>query len=168
LTLLGADQVGHQSIAITPGAALSISSERLQTLMEEQPQIKQHLLKYIQALLVHSFQNTLCGLRHSLDRRLAGWICHTSDLARGRVIPVTHEHLSTMLGVRRASVTKALVRFENDGLIERARGTLRVRDRQHLGLMACSCFSTITEVGQARLKIEPSRAESGRRENYIG
>ena len=57
-----------------------------------------------------------------------------NDRLEGNEIPLTHEFLSLMLGVRRAGVTVALNYLEKRGVIELARGQIIILDRE--GLMA--------------------------------
>src|SRR5262245_19848805 len=45
---------------------------------------------------------------------------------------LTHEFIALMLGVRRAGVTGALQAFEGKGLIETARGSVTMKDRDGL------------------------------------
>jgi hypothetical protein len=45
---------------------------------------------------------------------------------------LTHEFIALMLGVRRAGVTVALQEFEDKGLIDTARGSVTVKDRDGL------------------------------------
>ncbi|WP_409362770.1 Crp/Fnr family transcriptional regulator [Bradyrhizobium sp. CIR18] len=111
--------------------------------MDAQPDIRRHLLCGVQALLVHTSQVALCALSHRLAQRVAGWLCHASESVGGMEIPVSHEYIATMLGLRRASVTESLIRFEREGLIAKTRGALRVQDRGRLKQIACSCCSTI-------------------------
>ncbi|MGL3210588.1 Crp/Fnr family transcriptional regulator [Bradyrhizobium sp. BR 1433] len=142
-SLLGIDVAVHQSVAVTSGAALCIQVSDLLGVMEAQPDIRTCLLCNVQALLIHTSQVALCALSHSLAQRVAGWLCHASEIVGGMEIPVSHEYIATMLGLRRASVTETLIRFDSEGLITKARGALRVRDRGRLKQSACSCCSTI-------------------------
>jgi CRP-like cAMP-binding protein len=61
-------------------------------------------------------------------------------MARDRVdddeLPLTHEFLSLMLGVRRAGVTVALNELEKREVIEANRGHVRVLDRTGLEKIA--------------------------------
>ncbi|QOZ23906.1 Crp/Fnr family transcriptional regulator [Bradyrhizobium sp. CCBAU 51753] len=141
--LLGMHMAGHQSIAVTSGMMLCMRVSDLLSIMETQPDIRKHLLCGLQALLLHTSQVALCALSHSLAQRVAGWLCHASDSVGGMEIPVSHEYIASMLGLRRASVTESLIRFEREGLIAKTRGALRVRDRDRLKQVACSCCSTI-------------------------
>ena len=147
--LLGAETSVHQSIAAIPGSALSIRADDLRRLMQERPLIREHLFRHVQVLLIHSAHIALCGSRHQLEKRLASWLCFACDAIEGNVVPVTHDHLSMTLGVRRAGVTETLLRFEEEGIITKARGMLRVRDRPLLNTRACNCYATIVRAYQA-------------------
>jgi DNA-binding FadR family transcriptional regulator len=52
------------------------------------------------------------------------------DRVDGSSLPLTHEFLSLMLGVRRAGVTEALHALESKGLISSTRGAILVRNRK--------------------------------------
>jgi CRP-like cAMP-binding protein len=140
---LGVEASVHQSIVLIPGSALSIRADDLRRLMVERPQIREHLFRHVQALLIHSAQIALCGIRHQPEQRLASWLCLACDAIEGNVVPVTHDYLSAMLGLRRAGVTETLIRFEDQGVITKARGMLQVRDRSLLNQRTCGCYATI-------------------------
>jgi CRP-like cAMP-binding protein len=55
-----------------------------------------------------------------------------ADRVDGEGIELTHEFLATMLGVHRPSVTIAVQEFERHGLIDAARGTIIILDRDAL------------------------------------
>jgi CRP-like cAMP-binding protein len=140
---LGADTAMHQSIVLVSGSALRIHADDLRRLMIERLQIREHLLRYIQALMVHGSQTALCGVRHDLEQRLACWLCIACDALDGDVLPITHDHLSTILGLRRSGLTQSLIRFEEEGLIRKSRGAMRVRERSLLQQKACGCYGVI-------------------------
>jgi CRP-like cAMP-binding protein len=54
------------------------------------------------------------------------------DRLRGDEVPLTHEFLSLMLGVRRAGVTVALHYLEHRALISLARKQIVITDRKGL------------------------------------
>ncbi|WP_245286735.1 helix-turn-helix domain-containing protein [Bradyrhizobium sp. ARR65] len=60
------------------------------------------------------------------------------------MLPVTHDYLSSALGLRRASVTEVLIRFEEQRFIRKTRGMLQIDDRQWLEQKACSCYKLIS------------------------
>ncbi|WP_348271539.1 helix-turn-helix domain-containing protein [Methylobacterium sp. Leaf88] len=57
-------------------------------------------------------------------------MCH--DRVDGDEFPVTHEFLSTMLGVRRPGVTTAIHSLEGAGMIKARRSHVQVLDRDKL------------------------------------
>src|SRR5689334_13162120 len=57
--VLGARVSMHKSVVSMPGKALRISLEDLQRSMNERPQIREHLLRYVQSLMVHASQTAL-------------------------------------------------------------------------------------------------------------
>lgn len=133
----------HQAAVLLPGSALRIHIEDLRRLMNERPEIRRRTLRYAQALTIHSAQTGFCGVRHDLEQRLACWLCLACDALGGRVLPVTHYYLATGLALRRTSVTQALSRFEEQGLIRKMRGVLHVDDRMRLEQRACCCYRII-------------------------
>jgi CRP-like cAMP-binding protein len=139
--LLGSDESSHQCMSVTSGTLFNIGAETLLDLMDKREGIREHLFRHVQTLLVHCSQVALCGLHHGAAQRLAGWLCQASDAARGMEIPVTHDYLSTMLGLRRATVTEVLTQLQRDGFILKHRGAIRVRNRALLASKGCGCLS---------------------------
>ncbi|MGY4466935.1 hypothetical protein ACVWWK_002617 [Bradyrhizobium sp. LB9.1b] len=107
------------------------------------PDIQQQLFSYVHALLVQNTQTTLCSARHSLEERLSRWLLLAADRLDDRVIPVTHDVLSVILGVRRASITTTLAELEQSGGLIRQRGGIDVCDHAALELRACECYQII-------------------------
>jgi hypothetical protein len=140
---LGAGTSLHRSVVLVAGNALRIRTGDLQRLMHERPQIREHLLRYVQSLMIHSSQISLCGVRHELEQRLACWLCLACGALDGNVLPITHDHISMILGLRRAGVTETLNRFEEEGLVRKTRGVLQVPDRRLLEQKACGCYAII-------------------------
>jgi CRP-like cAMP-binding protein len=65
------------------------------------------------------------------------------DRLEGEAIPLTHEFLSLMLGVRRAGVTVALNALERKGVISLARGQILVTDREGLKASANGSYAEL-------------------------
>lgn len=142
--LLGGHVPTHQSVVLIPGTAYRIRIEDLRLVMNDHPQIQAQLSRYIQALSLHCAHAGLCGVRHEREQRLASWLCLASDAVDTHVLPVTHDYLSSVLGLRRAGVTETLIRFEEQGLIRKMRGVLQIHERTCLEQKACSCYKLIS------------------------
>ncbi|WP_439360364.1 Crp/Fnr family transcriptional regulator [Bradyrhizobium sp. DASA03007] len=143
--LLGAHLTTRQSVVLIPGSAHRIRVEDLRRAIDERFDIRDHLLQYVQALYLHSAQTGLCGVWHDREKRLASWLCLASDAVDAHVLPVTHDYLSSVLGLRRAGVTETLIRFEEQGLIRKMRGVLQIDERKCLEQRACSCYKVISD-----------------------
>ncbi|VIO70607.1 hypothetical protein CI1B_32610 [Bradyrhizobium ivorense] len=134
----------HQSVVVFPGTAHRIRIEDLRRIMKAHPEIRDHLFDYTQALTFQCVQTGLCGVRHHREPRLASWLCLASEAVDSRVLPVTHDYLSSVLGLRRAGVTETLIRFEEQGLIRKMRGVLQIDEPKALEEKACCCYKLVS------------------------
>jgi CRP-like cAMP-binding protein len=141
--VLGSMRSPNRCLMEVAGEALRISSRELQLTMDAAPSIRRHLLAYIHALLVQNTQTALCNVRHELEERLCRWLLLASDRLDETLIPVTHERLSMILGVRRAGVTVALSRLEDDHAIIKTRGAIKIANRAILEQKTCQCYRII-------------------------
>jgi Mn-dependent DtxR family transcriptional regulator len=60
--------------------------------------------------------------------------------------PMTHEFLSQMLGVRRATVTVTAGILQKAGFVQFSRGRVAIVDRQGLENATCECYAVTREV----------------------
>ena len=74
-------------------------------------------LRFAQAFSVQAMHTALANGRAVLEERLARWLLMAHDRLDGDELPLTHEFLGLMLGVRRAGVTVALHVLEGRKLI---------------------------------------------------
>jgi CRP-like cAMP-binding protein len=75
----------------------------------------------------------------------------SQDRINGNAIPLTHEFLGLMLGVRRASVTDVLKPIQERGWIQLNRSEITILDRKGLESGSCECYRIITEHQQQLL-----------------
>ena len=143
--VLGTMVALHRSVVQIPGLALRISAADLQAVMVHNPAIRDHLLRYVQLLMSQKAQIALCNAKHEIDKRLARWLLLAHDRISGNQLPVTHDLLAMMLGVRRAGVSEALASLEAKGVIAKSRGALRIVSREALKANACECYKIIEE-----------------------
>ena len=74
--------------------------------MEASKSLRMLFLRYVQAFMVQTAHTAISNARGKLDARLARWLLMAHDRVRDESLPLTHEFLSLMLGVRRAGVTR--------------------------------------------------------------
>ena len=85
---------------------------------------------------------TLANGRAKLEQRLARWLLMAHDRMTTDAVPLTHEFLAVMLGVRRAGVTVAIHGFERRGLVTTRRGQLTIVNRAGIEQIAGSFYGT--------------------------
>jgi CRP-like cAMP-binding protein len=141
--VLGTMRSPQRCVMEIPGEALQIGSGDLRRAMDESPSLRQQLMNYVQALLIQNTQTALCNARHNLEERLARWLLLTQDRLDGDTIPLTHDLLAMMLGVRRAGITTALEQLERSGAVLRMRGAVEIADRAQLEQWTCECYRII-------------------------
>jgi CRP-like cAMP-binding protein len=129
-----------EAMVQAPGKAFSLSAAALRQAMNDDPVLRELLLRYA---LVHHGQVTrtaACNGRHQTEARLARWLLMAHDRAEGDEFPMTHEFLAMMLGVRRAGITVAAGQLQKAQFIRYERGRIEVTDRPGLESVACECY----------------------------
>ena len=97
----------HEAFVQIPGAAWRVPTSALRGAVEQSPTLREHLLRYVQSLMVQSGQTAACNARHSVPQRLARWLLMAHDRVDGDELALRQEAVSLMLGVRREGVSVA-------------------------------------------------------------
>jgi len=114
------------------------------------------LLRYTQALITQMTQTAVCNRHHLLDQQLCRWLLLSLDRLEGNELVMTQELIANMLGVRREGVTEAALKLQKLGLIEYARGRIRVLDRAGLEQRSCECYSVVRQEYDRLLPTRPA------------
>ena len=139
--LLGCDRSPHEAtIAIGGGMCLSIRAKDLQRVCAESPSLNKFLLSYVQCFMSQMGRTITSNLRDPIEKRLARWLLMNHDRLEGNRIPLTHDQLGVMLGVRRASVTDTLHILEGQSLIRSGRGVIEIQRRSELETFAGEAY----------------------------
>jgi CRP-like cAMP-binding protein len=134
--VLGLDRTPNETFIQVEGAALRLRSEELSRAMDERPSIRGVLLRYVHTCLIQIAHAALANGRYNIRERLARWLLTCHDRLGRDELPLTHEFLSLMLGVRRSGVTQALNLLEVEKTITVRRGQIIVSDRRKLERIA--------------------------------
>jgi CRP-like cAMP-binding protein len=103
------------------------------------------LARYHAFFLFQASQSVACNGLHGVHSRCCRWLLMTHDRVQSDELPLTHELLSVMLGVRRASVTVVLQQMEVQGIIGGIRGVITVLNRERLEEASCECYRKVAD-----------------------
>ncbi len=141
--LLGADTSPLEAMVQIPGSALRMQAGAFREETARSAALLGVLLRYAEALQVQVSFSAACNGRHPLPERLARWLLVARDRAPSDELPLGHEFLSMMLGVRRAGVTVALGGLKAAGLVRNSNGRVTIIDRPGLEAAACGCYRAV-------------------------
>jgi CRP-like cAMP-binding protein len=143
---LGADRSPEQVFCqMAPCACRRMSAAEFAAEARRDGPLRDVTDRYLRGVLTASARLTGCNALHSADERCARWLLQCHDRAGGDEFPMTHEFLSVMLGVRRATVTLTAASLQTAGFIRYKGGRVTVRDRAGLEDAACECYPAVRD-----------------------
>ena len=134
--VLGDDQSPHATYIQVAGEGQRITTNQLRKAMNASQTLHSLLLKFVQVFMVQTAHTAIANARGRIDQRLARWILMAHDRTADNTLPLTHEFLSLMLGVRRAGVTEALQSLKRQKLIENSRNQIVIHNRKGIERVA--------------------------------
>ena len=137
--LLGDDISDQQIIVQVSGAAQRMDADLCRTAFDGSAAVRRAALRFTETLLALGGQTAACNRLHSTEQRFARWLLMARTRLDSDDIPMTHEFLSTMLGVRRTGVTEVAAKLRRAGLIRYHHGEITILDREALEATACEC-----------------------------
>ena len=151
--VMGDDRAQHSAYLQIGGNGRRMPAATFIEAMNRSASLRNLMMKSAQAFMIQTAHTALANGRAKLEERLARWLLMAHDRLSSDAVPLTHEFLAVMLGVRRAGVTVALHSFERRGLIATRRGQLTLVDRKGIEKVAGS-FYGIPEAELKRLMSE--------------
>ena len=142
---LATEESPHRVFTQIAGDALRITSTVLRDEARRDDKLGDVLARYAAAFLAQVSASVACNGLHPLEKRCSRWLLLTHDRLPTDELPLTHEFLAMMLGVRRAGVSEVLQSLERGGLIRNTRGVIVVADRKGLEAKSCECYRTATD-----------------------
>ena len=144
------DIATEQTMMQVGGAAYRIPREQLRALLPKLPQLNRKLHRFAVYLFSFAAQNSGCNRKHPVEMRCSRWLLTVAENLKRPELDLTHEFVSQMLGVRRATVTDTLASFEKRGLITTRRRQITLLDLEGLEAATCECHGVI-RAARARL-----------------
>jgi hypothetical protein len=126
------------------GPFVRMNISKLDAAKSKSASLRNIFARYADCMLAQIFQSTACNAIHSIEQRTAKWIIAAIERADGNeVVPLTHEQLSTLLGVGRSYTSRVIQTFKAEGVLETRRGSILVRNPDALRIRACLCNEAV-------------------------
>jgi CRP-like cAMP-binding protein len=137
--LLKVDTTPNRTFMQVGGSGIRVPAEAMLELLNDDAANKL-LMNYIHCCEIQVAHSALANARYNMHERLARWLLMCHDRIDGDDLPLTHEFLSIMLGVRRSGVTNELHIIEGMKAIKATRGNIRILDRSRLEEIAGASY----------------------------
>lgn len=141
----GSETNQTEYVAQIPGTAVRIHAEPLLREFDRSKPFRDLLMRYTQAYIAQLSQNVACNRQHDLHQRLCRWLLEARDRLQSDEVPLTHEFIGEMLGVRRAGVSEALSAIQESGIVKSGRKSIKITDPEGLQAASCECYKVILE-----------------------
>ena len=138
--LLGNDLPKNETYVQAAGKGRRLKANILRKAIDQHASLHRSMLHCVHAFLDQAAMTALANGRSTIEERLARWLLLADDRIDEPEIPLTHEFLALMLGVRRPGVTVAAQALERDGLIARRRGSIVILKRNGLEKLAGATY----------------------------
>jgi CRP-like cAMP-binding protein len=142
--VLGVDYTPNKTFMQVSGNGLQVATEHFLPILDNKDAL-QLLLRYVHTCELQLAHSALAAAQYNMHQRLARWLLMCHDRLDGNDLPLTHEFLSLMLGVRRSGVTNELHVLEGLHAIKATRGNVRILDRDMLVEIAGGCYGVPEE-----------------------
>lgn len=143
--LFGTDRSTSRAVVQISGTAERMDAHALLSAIARLPQFRRLLHLYALGFFTQISQSTACNRLHPAEQRLARWLLICHDRVGRHDIPITHETMAQMLGVRRATVTESAGALQRLGLIRYRRGVMTIVDRKGLESASCDCYGIVRQ-----------------------
>jgi CRP-like cAMP-binding protein len=164
---LGSRQSLGRAVCIIRGVAWLLSADALLGELALHDGLTTLLGLYTRNFLAEVSQWALCGRLHSSGQQCARWLLQAHDRV-GDGIRVTQAQLSTLLGLRRVTVTTAAGMLKKAGAVDYRRGLITIRDRAALERAACDCYGSVCRATALTLVSTAENAGIDRETDVLG
>ena len=159
--LTGAGASTSRAAVRNTGHAYRIRAAVLKEKFETCPVLRQPMLLYVHALIAQVTQTAVCHCHHRLEQQFARLLLLTLDRLPSNEMPLTHDKMAGLLGVRRESITAAAGNLQESGLIRYHRGRVTVLNRPLLEARVCECYAVVkTELERLSSRLSPATQAS--------
>lgn len=163
---MDAGSMQNRLLVQSAGHAYRLSRTRASEEFDRHGQLFRLVLRYTQAMITQVAQTAVCNRHHTVEQQLCRWLLLSMDRLSHNRLTLTHEYLSSVLGVRRESVSQAAFKLQQLGVITYSRGVITVAHRSRLESLSCECYGIVKNETDRLLDyitVDDANAEHGSR-----
>lgn len=142
---MGGDTMPNNAVAQVAGHGVRMSATDLKAEFFQGGIFQKVLLRYAQSTFSQIAQYAVCNRLHTIEEQLCRWLLTAHDELASQYIPMTHERIGALLGVRREGVSVAARLLQDKGFIRYSRGSITLVNRAGLLDHACECYRLVRE-----------------------
>ena len=141
--VLGVDKSADDVMVQLADTAVRLEVPKLLEEFRRAGALQQVLLRYTHAVIKMVAQTAACNRLHHAPERLGRWLLMCRDRVQSNELPLTHEFLAMMLGIRRAGVSEIALTLQEKGFIRYKRGLITITDGKGLEGFVCECYEIV-------------------------
>jgi CRP-like cAMP-binding protein len=127
------------------GDGFRVKGNALERILRSAPQLQVILNRHTGLQGMQVAQTAACNRLHDIQQRLSRWLLMTQDRVDSGTLPITHDFIATMMGTDRSTVSVSAAVLQKKGIIEYARGEVKIVNRRKLEKSACECYDVIRQ-----------------------
>ncbi len=154
----GLESSEEQAIVQVPGEAYRVDASVFTEWLSRAPALTRMLHHFAAFQFSFAAQNSGCNRKHTVAQRCARWFLIVRDRMETDEFQLTHDFISQMLGVRRASVSETLAELQRRGMIRTTRSLIEITDRPALERVACECYGIIRAAQERMIEGRPAHS----------
>jgi Crp-like helix-turn-helix domain len=130
----------YSRIIVRVGGPLArLPIRRFNEAKHQSAELRRLFERYSDFFVAQQSQSAACNAAHSIDQRVAKWILQIVEHTGLEHVTLTHEELAGLLGIGRTYLTRILQGLKAEGLLDTARGEVRIRNLAALQNRSCRC-----------------------------
>ncbi len=133
------EPLGWDATVQVPGVVWTVPAHILRARAAHSPELATQLLQATHANQVEAHRLAICATFHPTLPRLARWLLTLQERTAQTSFDITQEDLARLLGVRRATISEAMITLRTAGAAGGTRGKVKIKNRDVLKALACSC-----------------------------
>jgi CRP-like cAMP-binding protein len=138
--LMGGKSALGDVVVSVDGNATWLALAELQAAMDQFACVRSAMLAYARCLIVQLLESVACNSLHTAEQRVTRWLLMAHDRMAAPEFTLTQESLASLLGLRRATVSRICSDLAARGAITYSRGRLAIVDRTALEASGCDCY----------------------------